>query len=338
MNKLDRYIFLEIIKGNLLIFFIFLSIAWLLQFTRLISLTNLIQIDIFTILYLSTFLIPNIITIIAPFVIIFGLIITFMKLYKDSELISIYSLSSNINSIKKPLVIFSLINFLILLILNIYISPNFYKNFKVNEYEIRNNINFEKIIVSNFLEINNDTYIDFKKNKNLFNDFFINFNEENENFIFAKKADIKQDSNKFKFKLIDGFKITLLNDKKIEKLEFNEYNLIINNNSFNEYDNFDKNTLTLFDDYRNKDFINIFYKFNDSFIIIFIVIFFYFNNIKNYELKIKNILIYIVVCSLILILNQIFKNISFTIYQYLLVYFTLLIFIFIYFLIGKKYV
>ena len=107
MTKVDRYIFLEIVKGNLLVFFIFLSISWLLQFTRLLTLTNLIQVDILTILYLSIFLIPNLITIIMPFVIMFGLIITFVKLHKDRELISLYSLGLNIKSITKPLMFFS---------------------------------------------------------------------------------------------------------------------------------------------------------------------------------------------------------------------------------------
>ena len=103
MNRIDKYIFFEISKGFMLIFFIFLSISWLLQFTRLISLTNFIQVDIITILHLSIFLIPNLITVILPFVIIFGLIITFLKLHKDKEIISIYSLGLNTRSFRKSI-------------------------------------------------------------------------------------------------------------------------------------------------------------------------------------------------------------------------------------------
>ena len=80
MNKIDKYIFFEISKGCLFILFIFLSISWLLQFTRLVSLTNLIQVDILTILYLSIFLIPNLLTVILPIVIMFGLIIIIFKI------------------------------------------------------------------------------------------------------------------------------------------------------------------------------------------------------------------------------------------------------------------
>ena len=87
MNKIDRYIFIEISKSCLFILFIFLSISWVLQFTRLVSLTNLIQVDIFTIFYLSIFIIPNLVTIILPIVIMFGLILSFLKLHRDKEII-----------------------------------------------------------------------------------------------------------------------------------------------------------------------------------------------------------------------------------------------------------
>ena len=190
MTKIDKYLFAEILKGALLVFFIFLSISWLLQFTRLISLTNLIQVDIITILYLSIFLIPNLMTVIIPFVIIFGLIITFIKLYRDKELVSILTLGLGINSIKKSLFYFSLINLIILIALNFFLSPKVYKNYKILEHEIRNKINFEKINTSNFIEINKNTFLDFKKNKQKFQEVFIQYNDGRTNLIFAKNANI----------------------------------------------------------------------------------------------------------------------------------------------------
>ena len=95
INKIDTYIFFQIIKSCSLVFFIFLSISWLLQLTRLFTLTNLIQVDIFNIIFLSLYIIPNLLTvIIIPFVIIFG-IFCFLKLNKDKEIIAIYSLGFN---------------------------------------------------------------------------------------------------------------------------------------------------------------------------------------------------------------------------------------------------
>ena len=129
MKKIDKYIFLEILKGCLLILFIFLSISWLLQFARLISLTNLIQVDIITIFYLSMFLIPNLISIIIPFVIIFGLIITFIKLHKDKEIISIYSLGLSTNSLSRSLKYFTILIILILLLLSVFLLLDYSRRY-----------------------------------------------------------------------------------------------------------------------------------------------------------------------------------------------------------------
>ena len=308
MGKINRYIFTEISKGCSLVFFIFLSISWLLQFTRLISLTNLIQVDILTILYLSLFLIPNLAAIIMPFVIMFGFIITFIKLHKDRELISIFSLGLNINSLLKPITTFSLIILSILIILNFYVSPQVYKNYKIKEYEIRNEINFEKIIISNFIEINENTFLDFKKEDQQFKEVFIKFLDKNNNMIYAKNADISQKENKFIFNLINGFKITILENNKIEKLEFDNYRLEILNTSYQEYDNFDNNTFDIFEDLKNKNYINAIYKITDSFLVILIIIFFYNYNIAGYRLNIKNLITYIAYSSSILVVNQILKN------------------------------
>ena len=276
MNKIDKYIFLEITKGFLLIFFIFLSISWLLQFTRLISLTNFIQVDILTIFYLSIFLIPNLITVIMPFVIMFGLIITFLKLHKDKEIISIYSLGLNTKSFSKSLFYFSFIIIFILICFSFYFAPKIYKDYKIKEYEIRNKIDFEKIVISNFIEINENTFLDFKKEDNMFKEVFIKFSEEYDNLIYANTGTIIQNEEKFIFILKDGFKITLIENNKIEKLEFEKYNLEITNSKFEKYDNFDKNTFDIFDDLKNKNYLNIVHKTSDTIIIILIILFFYY--------------------------------------------------------------
>ncbi len=336
MTKVDRYIFLEIVKGNLLVFFIFLSISWLLQFTRLLTLTNLIQVDILTILYLSIFLIPNLITVIMPFVIMFGLIITFVKLHKDRELISLYSLGLNIRSITKPLMFFSFFIISILIVFNFYVAPKVYKDYKIKEYEIRNKINFEKVLVSNFIEINKDTFLDFKNNNQSFKEVFIKFTDNKENMIYANEADIIQEDNIFNFKLVDGFKITLLENNKIEKLEFNNYTLEIINNSFQRYDNFDNNTFDIFEDIINKNYINILYKIADSIIVIFIIVFFYLNSVKIYNFTIKNLFVFIIFSTVLLIINQILKNSTFNISSYIIINFVILFILCSYFLIRNK--
>jgi len=336
MKKIDKYIFLEILKGCLLILFIFLSISWLLQFARLISLTNLIQVDIITIFYLSMFLIPNLISVIMPFVIIFGLIITFIKLHKDKEIISIYSLGLSTNSLSRSLKYFTILIILILLSFNFYISPKIYKEYKLKEFEIRNKIDFEKIVISNFLQINKNTFLDFKKDNQEFKEVFIKFSENNDNLIYAKNATIIQDNDFFIFNLIDGFKITIINDNKIEKLEFENYNLKIKNNKFKTFDNFDKNTFNIFDDIKSKNYLNITHKGADVIFVLIIILFFYFKNIKVYRFDFYYLFIFITFSSILLILNQLLKNLEISFLTNVLIILSILICSIIYFILGKE--
>ena len=74
LDKINSYLFVQIFKYFILILFIFLSIAWLLQITRLFTITNFIYIEVFDVIILSIYLIPNIITVIVPFILIFGLL------------------------------------------------------------------------------------------------------------------------------------------------------------------------------------------------------------------------------------------------------------------------
>ena len=338
MNKLNVYIFNELLKGFLLIFFIFLSITWLLQFTRLISVSNLLQIDSLSILILSIYLIPNLFTIILPFIVIIGLSITFIKLFKDREIIAIYSLGLNTNVIKKPLLIFSLLIIFISIFFNFYFSPNIYEKYKLNEYELRNKINLEKIIFSNFIELNKNTVIDFKRNKKQFNDIFINYSDNKENIIYAKKGSIKKEKNEYIFNLDDGFKLTLLVNGDIEKLEFERYNLQIEDKDYKEYNNFDKNTSNFLEDIFSKDYLNLSYKFYDSLIFVIIFLFFYNYNLKKYKFEIKNILFFISSCASILIINQIIKNLnsSFIFYLFFTSVYLLLLFIIFYYIKYKR--
>ena len=91
-NRINIYIILEILKIFLLILFILLSVAWILQITRLVAVSNFVHIEIIEVLFLSFYLIPNLITVIIPFILIFSILLCFIKLNKDNELISILSL------------------------------------------------------------------------------------------------------------------------------------------------------------------------------------------------------------------------------------------------------
>ena len=311
MKKINLYVFIQIIKSCILVFFIFVSIAWLLQISRLFSYLNNLQIDFVNVLFLSFFLIPNLINVTLPFIIIFGLIIAFIKFDKDKEIIAIFSLGLSIKEILKPFFLISIITIFLYLFLNLFFSPYIYDKYKQKEFDLRNSINLDNINISNFIQLDENLILDFSKKEDVFEDVFIRFIGENENIVFAKKARIIKEPKKFIFNLSEGFKLSFMNNK-IEKLEFENYKLNFPLKNENNYNNYDKNTLTLFNLIKYKDYKSMIERMFDTLILLTVIIFFYFNNIKDNKFSINHIFIYLFFSILIIIFQNIIKNLDFS--------------------------
>ena len=311
MKKINLYVFIQIIKSCTLVFFIFVSIAWLLQISRLFSYLNNLQIDFVKVLFLSFFLIPNLINVTLPFIIIFGLIIAFIKFDKDKEIIAIFSLGLSIKEILKPFFLISIIAIFLYLFLNLFFSPYIYDKYKQKEFDLRNSINLDNINISNFIQLDENLILDFSKKEDVFEDVFIRFIGENENIVFAKKARIIKEPKKFIFNLSEGFKLSFMNNK-IEKLEFENYKLNFPLKNENNYNNYDKNTLTLFNLIKYKDYKSMIERMFDTLILLTVIIFFYFNNIKDNKFSINHIFIYLFLSILIIIFQNIIKNLDFS--------------------------
>ena len=311
MKKINLYVFIQIIKSCTLVFFIFISIAWLLQISRLFSYMNNLQIDFKNVLFLSFFLIPNLINVTLPFIIIFGLIIAFIKFDKDKEIIAIFSLGLSIKEILKPFFLISIITIFLYLFLNLFFSPYIYDKYKQKEFDLRNSINLDNINISNFIQLDENLILDFSKKEDVFEDVFIRFIGENENIVFAKKARIIKEPKKLIFNLSEGFKLSFMNNK-IEKLEFENYKLNFPLKNENNYNNYDKNTLTLFNLIKYKDYNSMIERMFDTLILLTVIIFFYFNNIKDNKFSIKHIFIYLFLSILIIIFQNIIKNLDFS--------------------------
>jgi len=314
MKKINLYVFIQIIKSCTLVFFIFISIAWLLQISRLFSYLNNLQIDFVNVLFLSFFLIPNLINVTLPFIIIFGLIIAFIKFDKDKEIIAIFSLGLSIKEILKPFFLISIITIFLYLFLNLFFSPYIYDKYKQKEFDLRNSINLinlDNINISNFIQLDENLILDFSKKEDVFEDVFIRFIGENENIVFAKKARIIKEPKKFIFNLSEGFKLSFMNNK-IEKLEFENYKLNFPLKNENKYNNYDKNALTLFNLIKYKDYKSMIERMFDTLILLTVIIFFYFNNIKDNKFSINHIFIYLFLSILIIIFQNIIKNLDFS--------------------------
>ena len=337
IDRIYTYLFVQIFKYFFLILFIFLSVAWLLQITRLFTVTNFMYIEIIDVIILSFYLIPNIITTIIPFIIIFGLLLCFNKLNKDNELIAILSLGLGLNPFKITLIFFSLIIVSSFTILNFYLAPKVYEQYKIQEYELRNTLDFNNMSFSNFLNLNRTTILDFKKEKNEYQNIIISFKDEKENIVYAKSGNIFSEKNKYNFQLTNGFKISIDKNKQIEKLEFQNYILKIDNNNPKNNEISDKNTFTIFNDLDSKNYLNITFKIIDIILIFYIIFLFYENNLKKINFTSKNNIFYIFICISILLVNQVLKNSEIYLLNYSVIVLFTIIFSLLISFIKKRY-
>ncbi len=312
MSKINLYVFSQIIKSCTLVFFIFVSIAWLMQLSRLLSAMNNLQIEFLAIFSLSLWLVPNLINVTLPFIIIFGLVFAFAKLDKDKEIIAIYSLGLSTNELKKPIIILLSLTSIVYLFLNFLISPFTYNIYKEKEFLIRNSVDLNKLNISNFIELDNDLIIDFKKENNNFRDIFISYFDENENLIFSNEGNIKNIDNNLVFNLIDGFKI-VFKENELEKLQFDSYKLNFPTKNNDIYSKNDANTLTLFDLINDKNIENnkiLFLKIADILIIISFIFYFYFYFILKNNFSLKNFFIFIIFGIVTITLDNFLENFS----------------------------
>ena len=337
LNKISFYLLIQISKYFLLILFIFLSIAWLLQITRLFTITNFMQIDFIDIFLLSFYLLPNIITVILPFILIFGLLLCFIKLNKDNELVSILSLGLGLKPFRNSLYVFTIIIVTIFSYLNFYLAPKIYDQYNKKEYELRNTIDFNNISFSNFLNLNKTTILDFQREGNNYEDILINFKDQKENIIYAKKGNILSENNEYKFQLNDGFKISINNNKELENLEFKNYVLKVKNKKIGNTKTIDQNTFTIFDDLITKNYLNLSFKFLNIFFIIYIIFIFYNNNIKQINFKTINNIYFSLLFISVLIINQILKNSEILLNNYIVTISFVIIISYLISIIKKKY-
>ena len=124
---------------------------------------------------------------------------------------------------------------------------------------------------------------------------------------------------------------------QIEKLEFLNYTLKIENKNIKQLEIVDKNTLTIFDDLYSKNYLNISFKIIDIFLILFVCLIFYFNNLKKINFSTYNNIYFTSICIFIIIINQILKNSDLNIYNYLIIIFSIISVIIFLSVLKKKY-
>ena len=312
MKKFEIYLLTQLLKSFFLIFFIFIGISWLLQASRLLNLVTLHKIAIEKVFLLSINIIPNIITNIVPFIILFGLLLTCIKLYKDKEIVAAYTLGISVRNIIKPIIIYSLSVFSISLVLSFIISPYYYDNFKKNEFNLRNNLDIENIGLNSFYNFGNEIVINFDKKNDEFINLMIFQTKPSQSITLANKAKMNLEDNKLNLELFDGFK-TDIKEKSNETLQYEKYNLSLDLKKNEVYNNLDINTFglkKLFFEKNKQNLLIINQRLVDSLLLISIIFFLTQNILLRLQFNLFNIFLIAIIGIFIIFLDNILGNLS----------------------------
>ena len=324
MKKIEIYLLMQILKSFFLIFFILIGISWLLQGTRLLNLITIHKVPIIKVFFLSINIIPNIITSILPFIIIISVLLTSIKLYRDKELIALFTLGISSKSIIKPILLFTILVFTSSLFISFYISPYYYNIFKKDEFDLRNNLDIKNIGLNNFFNFNDEIIINFEKNDNQYVNLFIFQKNPVKNIILANKAEMDLENNILNLNLFNGYKTEIF-EKSNETLTYDQYSFSLNLDNNKVYDNSNSNTFNLnklLGNQNPEDYLIINQRIVDSLMILSLIFIIIRYLLIRLEFSAINILSVSILCIIIIFLDNILgnltmKNISFIFLMYL---------------------
>ena len=137
---LQNYIFKNILITSINVTIILLSMVWLVQSLRQIDLIIENGASLFDFIYISILPAPLWIMMIIPMSTLFSVLLIFNKFTNDKETLMFQLSGASIFQIIKPIFLLCILNFLIATVINFYVIPKSYGEFKSKQFELRNNI------------------------------------------------------------------------------------------------------------------------------------------------------------------------------------------------------
>ena len=251
---LSKYIFKQTLTSVFICTLVFLSVVWLSQSFRTISLIIDKGANISDFFILSAYSFPNWLVISLPFGTFAGCMISYLRLDSDKEIIVMKAAGINTLKISKPAIYVGLISSAILFITVHFILPLSYKNFKSLQNEIRNSS--QELIIKNniFLDLNDTQtiYVGEINKNNFYEEIFIQDRTDSKQIIelFSKNGFISSKDDKLTLYMNQGTRISTNENNNSTIMDFKKYNIEIkkniiqlNNNvrviEYNEYNFFD---------------------------------------------------------------------------------------------------
>ncbi|MCJ7774001.1 MAG: LptF/LptG family permease, partial [Desulfobacterales bacterium] len=207
----NKYLFMELIPSFFITISFFTFIFLMAQLLKIINLLVNYGINISTVILMLIYLIPSTLIYVIPISVLMTILLTFLRLTSDNEIIALKSVGISVYQIFIPVIVFCTIGFAMTAFMTMYGSPNGRFLLKrLSQKVIMSNIDIalkERVFNESFegvvLYINK---IDFKKNK--LKEIFIE-DKSNENIVMtivAPKGKIIKGTDKTasQFRLYNG--------------------------------------------------------------------------------------------------------------------------------------
>src|SRR3984957_993988 len=138
MGALDRYILRQCLSLMLLVTGALTAAVWLAQSLRLVDLIVNRGLSAEVFLYLATLIMPRFFYVVLPIGAFIAVLFVFNRLINESELVVMRAAGLGPFALAKPVLVLSVISFVILMALSAYFLPAANREFKDLQFEIRN--------------------------------------------------------------------------------------------------------------------------------------------------------------------------------------------------------
>ncbi len=340
-----KYIFLNILRPFLVISLVLTGIVWLSRSLRYIDLIINNGLSLTSYFWFVSLIAPKILALLLPLISFVAIIYTYQKLKNESELLIIETLGLSKLFLTLPSIIFGSLIAILLLLIEVYISPNNYKTFKTFQSDLRSNFFMSALQPGSFHNpIKGLTvYIDKASKNGTVKNILIHDtrNKEIESTILAKQGILSNFEKKANIIVFNGTRYVYNNkNKKTSILNFSKYEFQIEiaekteKNRFKQVEERSIKELFYPDKTINKKIQNEFlaegHRRLSSPLLVFFMCSLASFSILFGQMKRKTLVGNIIFCSFIAVIIQamyisIINKLTFSMYTFLLPYFSLIL-------------
>lgn len=138
MNRIDRYIFRQLLVVTLFIAATLTCVVWLTQSLRFIEMIVNRGLSVPLFVYFTVLLLPTFLSVILPVGLFAAVLFVYNRLLSDSELVVLRASGLSSYALSRPAIILAILTMFVGYGLNLYLVPVSYREFKDLQFSLRN--------------------------------------------------------------------------------------------------------------------------------------------------------------------------------------------------------